>query len=284
MVISMCAWGGSWVSAKVIAGTTQPEVLIFWRFLVTFVTTIPVMFIFKQSFGLSRKALVQALIGGALMVVYNKFFFWGLHYGFAGAAGVLVTSLNPVLTFIIASIAFKRRIHTIEIIGLALGLTGGMILLHIWEINNERLLLSGNLFFLMCSLAWAVLSTVTEKAKMDLSPIKFSFYVYGFAVILDLLIALPYDILAPLNFNFTFWFNICYLAIFATTFATTVYFKAANNLGAHKASSFIFLVPVSAVLLSWTLLGEKPQATTIIGGLVAISAVYLINSGAVRKC
>ena len=74
-----------------------------------------------------------------------------------------------------------------------------------------------------------------------------------------------------------FWGIIFYLSIFATTFGATVYFTAAGKMGSGRASSFIFLVPTSAMFFSWLLLGEVPQLSTIIGGLIAIFAVYLLN-------
>ncbi|MGE5605870.1 MAG: hypothetical protein ACM3YE_09280 [Bacteroidota bacterium] len=42
MISAMVAWGGSWPSAKVIAGMAEAEVLVFWRFSMTFISFIPI--------------------------------------------------------------------------------------------------------------------------------------------------------------------------------------------------------------------------------------------------
>jgi drug/metabolite transporter (DMT)-like permease len=68
-----------------------------------------------------------------------------------------------------------------------------------------------------------------------------------------------------------------FLSVISSNFATTIYFIAAERLGSYRTSSFVFLVPSSAMLLSWLFLGEVPEPSTIIGGAIAISAVYLIN-------
>jgi drug/metabolite transporter (DMT)-like permease len=47
--------------------------------------------------------------------------------------------------------------------------------------------------------------------------------------------------------------------------------------GAEKASSFIFMVPLGAAVSAWLLLGEHIQIHTAIGGILGISAVYMIN-------
>jgi len=277
----MTAWGGSWTSAKVITNLSSPEVLTLWRFIVTVISFVPILVWLKTPMKLSKRSFLQALAGAVFIVVYNKFFFLGLRYGLAGAGGVLVTTLNPLLTFILTMVLFRREASKAETVGIVLGCTGGLILLEIWEISISKLLLSGNLFFLIASLAWALLSITSERSKNYMSPVVFSFYVYGFAAILDFFIALPYPIFQPLKFGAVFWLNILFLSVGCTTFATTVYFYASTRLGSRRASSFIFLVPGSAVLLSWVILKEVPKMSTIIGGIVGISAVYLINIGAI---
>ena len=69
-----------------------------------------------------------------------------------------------------------------------------------------------------------------------------------------------------------------FVSIGAIVFGTTVYFYGTVVLGADKASAFIFIVPVSAILFSIILLGESLEISTAGGGILAMSAVYLINN------
>lgn len=277
MFLAMTAWGASWTSGKLLAPIAAPEVLIFWRFLFTFLSYIPVMILFKRPIGLSRNSLTSVLLGAILIVTYNKFFFWGLQNGLAGAGGVLVTTLNPILTFLFMIVLFKRGVQIKEVAGIIMGFAGGSILLEVWAISASQLFMSGNAYFLFASVSWAFLTLTSEKSKTRLSPLVFSFYVFGLAALLDLFIALPHGVLDVLSRGWVFWLNILYLSVFATTFATTIYFIASGRLGSHRASSYIFLVPASAVLISWVVLHETPRVSTLAGGVVAVVAVYLIN-------
>ena len=63
----------------------------------------------------------------------------------------------------------------------------------------------------------------------------------------------------------------------ALGFGTTAYFITTMRLGSGKASSFMFIVPFSAVISSSIFLGEVIALTTVIGGFFAIMAVYIIN-------
>ena len=79
------------------------------------------------------------------------------------------------------------------------------------------------------------------------------------------------------DFDLIFWLNLIILSIGAQVFGTTVYFIATTKLGPSKASSFIFIVPITAPIFSMLFIGEKLEISTIIGGIMTMTAVYLIN-------
>ncbi|MBM9577805.1 DMT family transporter [Leptospira sp. 201903070] len=278
LVISMISWGFAWPSAKLIVGDQHPNVIIFWRFLATAVSLLPVVFWRKESFRLpSYRTFFQVVIGGILYTVYNQFFFLGLNNGLAGAGGVLVTTMNPIFTYVLVHSFQKKLPGGREAIGLIFGLLGGCILLRIWNLDWNSLFQSGNIFFLLCAFSWAFLSMNSHSTGQNISPLVYSFYVFTIGTILDFFLAIPYGISNALNAGFGFWIHILYLAVISTTFGTTVYFFASSKLGSRVASSFIFLVPVTALLGSWIFLGEVPSFTTTIGGFFAVLAVFLLN-------
>lgn len=278
LVIAMISWGFAWPSAKLIVGTQHPNVIIFWRFLATAISLLPIVFYRKESFRLPNfKVCFQVIIGGILYTAYNQFFLLGLKNGLAGAGGVLVTTMNPIFTYVFVHTLQKKLPSIREGIGLLLGLVGGCILLRIWELNLNSLFNSGNIFFLLCAFSWAFLSINSHRAGQNVSPLLYSFYVFAIGTLLDFFIALPHGLENALNAGANFWFHILYLSVISTTFGTTVYFFASSKLGSRAASSFIFLVPATALLGSWIFLNENPSFTTTIGGTFAVLAVFLLN-------
>ena len=277
MLLAMVTWGASWPIGKIIAGSIQPEVMIFWRFSIAFIACFPVMLVLKKSFRINGKSARMIIPGAIFLISYNKFYFWGLEYGLAGSGGVLVTTLNPIFTFVLTIIIFRKRVSIRELGGIILGLTGGMVIMQIWLVNLDSLIKSGNLFFVCASGSWAAVSIISDKSKSSISPIVFSFYTFGTAAFIDFFLAIRYDMMKVFTFGADFWFSLLFLAFMATTFATVIYFVAATRLGSRKASSFIFLVPASALVTSWMLLGEMPGIYTLFGGITAVTAVYLIT-------
>lgn len=278
MIVAMVAWGASWTSAKVIAGMAASEVLVFWRFLMTFISFIPIILWFKESLRLSLRTLSLIFLSAVLLIVYNEVFFAGLRHGAAGVGSLLVTTLSPMFTFLLSACLFGRKVGRREIFGILLGLAGGVIILDLGHLRTGDLVKSGNLLFLLGALVWAGLTVTSQKAQeKEVSTFVYSFYLYGFASILDLGMALRYPVLEALQYPPVFWWNIFYLAVFSTTFANSVYSLGSRRLGAGPTSVFMYLVPVFAVFISWQLLGEVPKVSTLVGGVLAMVAVYLVN-------
>ncbi|NCN11595.1 MAG: DMT family transporter [Leptospira sp.] len=279
LTIAMVTWGFAWPSGKAIAGMEPAPVIIFWRFLLTAITLLPVILIKGKSIRLTQFSEYRdVLLGAILYTVYNQFFLYGLENGLAGAGGVLVTTLNPIITYILV-LSLARRLPTIQVaLGLTLGLIGGCILLRVWEISLEALFATGNIYFLLAAFFWAMLSMNSHSSGSKVSPEVYGFYVYSIGTLIDFAFAIPYGIFHVFEQDILFWSQVSYLAIVSTTFGTTVYFFAASRLGSRRASSFIFLVPVTALFGSWIFLNEIPSISTVLGGVFAILAVTILNS------
>lgn len=277
LCLSMVIWGGSWVSAKAIANLYPAETLTFWRFFINFLCFLPIVIWKREDFVFSIKALLYTLLGAMSMGLYFLFFFKGLKEGYAGVAGVLVTSMIPFATALLTAVLFKQRFSTFDIIGIALGILGGLIILQIWLIDLKLLVKSGNIYFIICPFLWALVTVCSQRAGNLMSPYIFSFFTYTMCSAIFLFLALPQGLGKVFSSGVMFWFNMLYLAVISSTFATTVYFVASSRLTSYKTSSYVFIVPTSAMLLSWIFLGETPRVTTIIGGVLAVIATYLIN-------
>lgn len=277
LTLGMICWGESWISAKLLAGIATPEALVFWRFFITWLTFIPVLYLFKQPYKINLKGLTVAALTALLMILYNEMFFTGLINGLAGAGGILVTTLVPILTFTIGCIITMKAPSLKDTFGLLLGLTGAAIIMEIWHLDIHLLFKSGNAYFLIAALSWAILTHLSTKARAYTSAYTFSFYLFLFTAVFDLILVYSTGKSVAVIANDTFVLNILLVAVGATTFGTTIYFIAASRLGGQKASSFIFLVPLNALVMSYVFLGEPIELNTVVGGLSAITAVYLIN-------
>jgi drug/metabolite transporter (DMT)-like permease len=278
MILAMVIWGGSWVCAKLISTNLHYQKLVFIRFVLTFLFFIPPVFIFRENLRIGLDTAKRIVIGSLFYTLYSQVFFLGLSRGSAGLGGILVTSLVPVITFAIMSFSTGLRIGFREAAGLAMGFLGSLVILKIDSVSSQQLFLSGNIFFVIGAFLWAGVTINSQKTQSTISLWVYSFYLNGVASILQLAFVTPYGLDGLFPADISFWILMIYLSLMSTVFATSLYFYSTRLIGSYKASAFTFIVPSSAVILSWIFLHEIPAPTTLVGGCISIAALYLIQS------
>jgi drug/metabolite transporter (DMT)-like permease len=276
LLLAMFLWGGGWTALKILTQTLPMDIIIFWRFFLMSLAFIPLLYYFDEPIKLTKNSLKFILSSSVLNIAFMVSSFYGIKYGLAGAGSVIITSLSPLMTFILATILFKSSISKKQLFGLFIGLVGGYIIL---ELHDTSLFFQGsNLYFLLCAVIWAGVTLLSQKSHQYIHPIHYSFFISLVATIVSFFYAWESDLLLVFEQGSRFWISLIYLAVLGQTVATTIFFMASGKLGGSKTSSFMFLVPVFALFSAWLILGEEMQLHILIGGGVSMFAVYYINS------
>ena len=274
MVLAMIAWGSTWVSAKILMEYFDAYSLIFWRFFFSALGLGVVLFIGKISFKIDLKGLFLALVSAIGLIAYNYFFFLGTHYGEAGFGGVLVTTLNPILTFLFIAMIGRKFLELKDIVTLIFGAFGVLIILKVWQlnINFDR----GVLYFLLAAATWPWITIISSYFKNG-SALAFSFYMFSFTTLGVLVLFLNLKVPNLSILDSIGWVNLLALSLYGTTFGTSIYFMATTIWGGKKASGYFFLVPITAVFFASLFLSERIDIFTVIGGIFTILAIYQLN-------
>ncbi len=271
LILAMVAWGSNWVSAKILMNYFNAANLIFWRFLLAGIGLLVILIMFKTSLKISFKNLFISFFSAVFLSLYNLFFFLGDHFASAALGGVLVTTLNPIVTFLIFALINKKKATKKEKFALFLGVIGSILIIQIWKFDLS--FNKGILFFILAALTWPVLTLISSNIKKENS-LSFSFYMFIFTSIITLFFIKHFEI-PP--FNLKIYVNLFALAIFGTSFATAAYFLGSSVLGGKKASAYIFIVPLTSVFFAYVFLNEKIDFFMIIGGIISIIGVYILN-------
>ncbi len=237
LFFAMLAWGLAWINAKILSDYLDSYSLIFWRFLIAALSLVFVAKALKHSLKIDVKTFIVAFLAAILMLFYNHFFFKGTHLGDAGFGGVLVTTLNPILTFFAVALLQRKNLGKREYFALLLGAVGSFIMLEIWEYGFGVFTQNGIKYFLLASFTW-VFITLISTLNRKTSAVVFSFYMYIAVVFIDYFFFLDRKIIPIFNFDWIFWLNLFAVSLFAVTFATTVYFLATVQKGSKYASAF----------------------------------------------
>lgn len=278
MVFAMIFWGASWISTKVLTTYVNEYELVFLRMGICFITMFPLIYFFKLSFKFDLKSLLLILVASLVLTLYSIVMFLGVEHGTGSFGGALVTTLIPINTFIIIAILNKKTISLKHSFALILGAFGVLNMLNIWNFDLNEIFSKDNIYFLLASLLWPILTIITAKAT-KINAFVFTFYTYVISSSTLYLFFVDNTVFTKImNFDSIFWFNIFVITILSTTFATSIYFIGASKLGAKEVSSFIFLVPASALIIGAIFLDEKITLNIIIGTIFTIIAIYILNN------
>lgn len=282
MFLAMIGWGASWVHAKVLSAYINEYELIILRNFFTILTMVPVILYSRKHFYISKKSLLLVMMTSIMMILYLKFYFLGTKFGTASLGGALVTTLIPINTFIIMALFFNRKIEKKDKYALGLGAIGVLTTLNVWSLSTEEVFTLHNAYFLLASIIWPFITIISSKATKT-SPLIFTFYMYVIMSILVLFFFVDIAAFDYTSYDSIFWINILSLAFISTTFATSIYFIGIEKLGTNEVSSFIFLVPISAITLSIIFLKEEVHFTIFIGTFLTLIAVKILNNITIFK-
>ena len=277
MSLSMLTWGVAWSSAKIINLYLPYLELVFLRFVIGFLSILPLLFKFSFDYrNVNIMQWINMFIISILFFLYNICFFIGTDLGDAGRGGVFVTTINPIITFIIISIV-KKEIYYFQLIAILFGFFGGILIIDIYNNSWAELLINGELYFIACAFIWGIMTVLMSEGQQNIN----SIWYISICYLLTSIICWPFikweNIYLNINlFNFEFYCHL-FIVCSAMSFGTSIYIYSAPILGSIRVSAFIFSVPFIAIITSYFITNEPFSFNVVLGGIMSIFSIYLIN-------
>lgn len=276
MIVAMLFWGFAWTAGKVAAEHSNAQVAAFWRYAISFITIIPVIWYLKTPLTSDRVGYMYMVAAGVLTSLFNYLFFAGLSHGDAGYGGTMVTSLAPIITYILSILFLGITASFRQLGALFIGIVGALILLRV-PLDGFAFLNVESSYFLGCAIVWAMVTVIAQKASKRAHLMFHTVVVFGITAFINMLFALPHHPFDFAAYDETFWITIFLIGLIPGTFSTALYFVSAGKVGAHRTGVYMFIVPVGAIVSSWVVYGEALELSTLIGCLMAFAAVILFN-------
>ncbi|WP_235893909.1 DMT family transporter [Oceanidesulfovibrio indonesiensis] len=281
LVGSVTLWGGTWIAGRYLAQHITPFPAAFIRFAIA---SIFLLWLTKRVEGrlpgLNRTNWLQlALLGLTGVFAYNAFFFTGLQTTTAGRAALIVAAIPAVLS-VYSAIVLKEPFPPRKIAGVLLSFLG--VALIVSDGNPAALfdqgLSRGDLAIFGCVASWSVYTLAGRRAMTRFSPHTSVTWSCVLGSLFLLIPALAND-LPQVTFHAGWldWLCFIYLGVFATGMAFSWYYEGVKAVGPSRAGVFINLVPVTAVVLGFLILGEPLSHSLLAGGGMVMAGVWLTN-------
>jgi len=276
MVIAMLFWGVAWTAGKVAAEHSNAEVAAFWRYAISFITIIPVVWYLKTPLKSDKIGYFYMFASGALTSLFNYLFFAGLSHGQAGYGGTMVTALSPLFTYMMSIAIFGTKVSNRQVIALFVGVLGALMLLRVPH-EGFAFLSADSSYFLGCAVVWSIVTIIAQKGMRRADPMFYTLVLFGITAFINMLFSLPHNPFDFAAYDGVFWSVIFFIGVVPGTFGMAIYFVSASKVGAHRTAVFMFIVPIGAMVSSAVVYGEVVALSTIIGCLLAFVAVILFN-------
>ena len=277
-IIVVLLWGCTFVNSKVLIlhGMT-PEEIFTVRFLIAYVCIW--LFSPRRLFSDSLKdelwMVLLGLTGGSLYFVTENN---ALVLGFVNDVSFLVCTA-PLLTTLIA-IAVFRDVHvtwkilaasSFALIGVALVIFNGHFVLHISPL--------GDALALGASLCWAVYGVLLRGISSRYGAVFITRKVFFYGLIT----MIPIFAIKPWNFPLSslkepvIWGNLFFLGFVASFLCFFLWSWVTKKIGALKTANYVYLNPISTVVVSAIFLNEHMAPIAIIGSLFILAGVFVAN-------
>jgi drug/metabolite transporter (DMT)-like permease len=279
-------WGGTFVAGKWAVREAPPFTVALLRFAAATVVLFALVAwnARKGSPGEGASAPRGAMPWGGLfslgltgMFLYNFFFLKGLSLTTA-SNGSLIVSLNPLVTALLSAALLKERVRPVQWGGLLLALAGvGLVVTNGSPGTLGRQPLNpGDLLLLGAPAMWAIYTVLGKKILARLSPLTATAYAALFGTLLLFPAAALEGPPAETALRLTpwGWLSVLQLALLGTVAGFVWWYDGVAELGAARAASFVYLVPLFGVLLSSLVLSETIGPARIAGGGLILCGVY----------
>ena len=281
LTLTALFWGGTFIAGKLLAGLVPPMTCSFLRFFFAALTLI-VIFSgqrYLPSLPQRRHWPRLLLLGFTGIFSYNILFFSGLEHISAGRAALII-ALTPLVITAATSAIQRETLHPLQLAGILISLVGALFVI---SDGNMRVFTSGSfglgeVAILGCVLSWSAYTICSRPVLAALSPLSSVFYsiLAGTTLLFPLAVAEGFFSLLP-AISLLSWAALIYLGVFGTAVGFTWYYWGINQIGPSRASVFINLVPVFALLLSWLILAETFKLSVISGGILVVSGISITN-------
>jgi drug/metabolite transporter (DMT)-like permease len=275
-------WGASFLFIAVAGHSLPPLGVTFFRMTFGAIALFVLLKVSKQKLPKTWDAWWKTFVAGLIMSAFpfTLFAYAELHIA-SGLAG-MVNAATPVMTVLAIMIAFRDQKPTrVQVIGLAVGILGTLVLLGVWKGfgDNDPLAIGA---LILATVFYGFGSPYIRKV---VSPLGLPNQVAVFMQLTSASLAtLPFYLAGPLLTGTPDWASIgsiLTLGVVGTGIAYVFYYRIIDAAGSTIASSVTIVQPVVAVILGMLILHEQLNWYEALGGVVIILGA-MITQGRVK--
>jgi drug/metabolite transporter (DMT)-like permease len=281
-------WGGSFFFNGVVLRELPPLTLVFLRVALAAIILLPLLWVYRIRFPKGVSGWTPFFAIGLLNnVLPFSLIVMGQTFVASGLASIL-NATTPLFTVVVMAAAGEEKLQGRRVAGIVAGLAG-VIILHGEGLDSEGPGFEtgqgiGILLCLAAAFSYGLSALLARRLLSNSPPLgTATFQMLASAAIMTLVAGIferPWQLAMP---GVTTWLAVIGLAALSTALAYIVFFQILRRSGATNVMLVTLLIPVTAILLGYLVLGERISLREMSGALVIGSALLLIDGRAFKR-
>ena len=275
-------WGGSFFFNGAALRELPPLTLVFLRVVLGAAILLPLLRM--QGISLPKGVagwkpfvaigLLNNVIPFSLIVIGQTFIPSGL--------ASILNATTPLFTVLVMAAAKEEALQARRVAGVALGLVG-VIILRGWGVESRAGQGLGILLCLGGAFSYGLAALAARRLLKDSPPLGTATFQLMASTVMMAIVAgameQPWRLPMP---GIATWLAVLGSASLSTALAYIVFFQILRRSGATNVMLVTLLIPVTAILLGWLVLGEPISVREIAGAAIIGSALLVMDGRAMR--
>ena len=230
------------------------------------------LFMLVSGHGLDKKSVLKnlkLLIPSGIAMAFNWICLFEA-YRFTGVAvGTLCYYMAPVIVVILSPVFLKEKLTAINVTSVLAAVVGAVLISGV--VSGSAKSAKGILLGLAAAALYSTVVMINKFVK-NLSPIETTFVQLSTAAVTMIpYILLTEDVTAFVFDRRSVIFTLI-VGVFHTGIVYMIYFSSVQKIPAQTTAVFSYIDPVTAIILSAVVLGERLDAVQLIGTFLILAA------------
>jgi len=280
-LFAVIVWGASFIATKIAVGQISPTAVVWLRFAMGIPILLIAVVMRKQfAFPKGNEWWYFALLGFLGITFHQWLQSNGLKTAQASTTAWIV-STSPVFIAILGWLILKEKLNLLQSSGIALAMVGVLAVVSKGDFSTiavGKFGSYGDFLIFISAVNWAVFSILSRRGLKEHPSTMMTLWVMtiGWLITSVAFFANKNYIDIP-QLDFRGWVAMIFLGVFTTGLAYITWFDALAQLPAAQTGAFLFIEPLTSMVVAAIILNEKITLVSILGGAVILVGIWLVN-------
>jgi drug/metabolite transporter (DMT)-like permease len=280
-LFAVIVWGGSFIATKIAVGQISPTTVVWLRFAMGIPILLFAVIMRKQfAFPKGSEWWYFALLGFLGISFHQWLQSNGLKTAQATTTAWIVAT-SPVFIAILGWMVLKEKLNLVQSLGIVLAMAGVLAVVSKGDLSTlaiGKFGTYGDFLILISSVNWAVFSILSRRGLKHHPSTRMTFWVMiiGWLITSVAFFANKNYIEFP-QLDSSGWIAMIYLGVFTTGLAYIAWFDALGQLPAAQTGAFLFVEPLTSMVVAAIILNEQITLVSVLGGVVILAGIWMVN-------